>query len=101
MNVTPLAAGVRIRGLAKSYGRVRALAGIDLDVVAGETVALLGPNGAGKSTVDLLLGLAAPDAGTVRVFGREPAEATRAGLVGAMLQSGGLITEVSVRELSP
>jgi ABC-2 type transport system ATP-binding protein len=100
MTETPLAAGVRIRGLTKSYGPVRAVAGIDLDVVSGETVALLGPNGAGKSTtVDLLLGLAAPDAGTVTVFGRTPAEATRAGLVGAMLQSGGLITEVTVREL--
>ncbi len=100
MTSTTLAAGVRLRGLTKSYGPVRAVAGIDLDVVAGETVALLGPNGAGKSTtVDLLLGLATPDAGTVEVFGRPPAAATRAGLVGAMLQSGGLISEVTVREL--
>jgi ABC-2 type transport system ATP-binding protein len=100
MTATALAAGLRIRGLTKSYGPVRAVAGLDLDVVAGETVALLGPNGAGKSTtVDLLLGLAAPDAGTVEVFGRAPAAATRAGLVGAMLQTGGLISEVSVREL--
>src|SRR6185437_14310302 len=79
---------------------VRAVAGIDLDIVAGETVALLGPNGAGKSTtIDVLLGLARPDAGAVRVFGRTPEEAVRAGLVGAMLQSGGLISEVTVREL--
>ena len=100
MPETTLAAGLRIRGLAKSYGPVTAVAGIDLDIVAGETVALLGPNGAGKSTtIDMLLGLTRPDAGEVAVFGRAPGEAVRAGLVGAMLQSGGLISEVSVREL--
>jgi ABC-2 type transport system ATP-binding protein len=100
MPETTLAAGLRIRGLAKSYGPVNAVAGIDLDIVAGETVALLGPNGAGKSTaIDMLLGLTRPDAGEVAVFGRSPEQAVRAGLVGAMLQSGGLISEVSVREL--
>jgi ABC-2 type transport system ATP-binding protein len=100
MPETTLAAGLRIRGLAKSYGPVRAVAGIDLDIVAGETVALLGPNGAGKSTaIDMLLGLTRPDAGEVTVFGRSPEQAIRDGLVGAMLQSGGLISEVSVREL--
>jgi ABC-2 type transport system ATP-binding protein len=96
----PLTAGLRIRGLTKSYGPVRAVAGVDLDIVSGETVALLGPNGAGKSTaIDMLLGLTRPDAGTVTVFGRDPAGAIEAGLVGAMLQSGGLISEVTVREL--
>ena len=100
MPETMLAAGLSLRGLTKSYGPVRAVAGVDLDIVAGETVALLGPNGAGKSTtIDMLLGLARPDAGEVTVFGRTPEEAVRAGLVGAMLQSGGLISEVSVREL--
>jgi ABC-2 type transport system ATP-binding protein len=100
MTETLLEAGLRIRGLTKSYGPVRAVDGLDLDIVAGETVALLGPNGAGKSTtIDALLGLSRPDAGSVTVFGRRPADAVRAGLVGAMLQSGGLISEVSVREL--
>ena len=100
MTETLFAAGLRTRGLTKSYGPIRAVDGFDLDVVAGETVALLGPNGAGKSTtIDLLLGLARPDAGDVAVFGRPPADAARAGLVGAMLQTGGLISEVSVREL--
>ena len=47
--------------------------GIDISVAPGETVALLGPNGAGKSTtIDMLLGLLAPDAGSVSVFGTEP-----------------------------
>ena len=95
-----LAAGLRIRGLTKSYGPVRAVAGVDLDIAAGETVALLGPNGAGKSTtIDMLLGLTRPDAGSVAVLGRTPEQAVRDGLIGAMLQSGGLISEVSVREL--
>jgi ABC-2 type transport system ATP-binding protein len=97
---TTLDAGLRLRGLTKSYGPVRAVAGVDLDIIAGETVALLGPNGAGKSTtIDMLLGLTRPDAGEVAVLGRSPNEAVRAGLVGAMLQSGGLISEVTVREL--
>jgi ABC-2 type transport system ATP-binding protein len=84
----------------KSYGPVHALAGVCLTLRPGETVALLGPNGAGKSTaLDLLLGLRSPDSGTVRLFGTEPREAIAAGRVGAMLQSGGLMEEVTVREI--
>ena len=55
---------VRATGLAKSYGPTVALAGLDLHVAAGETVALLGPNGAGKTTtIGLLLGLLTPSRG--------------------------------------
>ncbi|MCX4743279.1 ABC transporter ATP-binding protein [Streptomyces antibioticus] len=86
--------------VTKSYGDVRAVDGLTLALHPGETVALLGPNGAGKSTtLDLLLGLKQPDSGTVRVFGTGPREAIVAGRVGAMLQSGGLMDEVTVAEL--
>ena len=58
------------RGLAKSFGPVRAVAGIDLTVRAGERVGLLGPNGAGKTTTLLmLLGAISPDQGTVEIAG--------------------------------
>ncbi|MBP0449460.1 ABC transporter ATP-binding protein [Kitasatospora sp. RG8] len=88
------------RGVGKNYGRVRAVDGLDLVLRPGETVALLGPNGAGKSSsLDLLLGLREPDRGTVSLFGGTPRAAIAAGRVGAMLQSGGLMADVKVREL--
>ncbi|MFJ8534497.1 ABC transporter ATP-binding protein [Streptomyces sp. NPDC093591] len=86
--------------VSKSYGKVRAVDGLTLALYPGETVALLGPNGAGKSTtLDLLLGLKQPDKGAVRVFDTSPREAIVDGRVGAMLQSGGLMDEVTVAEL--
>ena len=67
-------APVRVRGLTKRFGRVTALNGLDLTVAAGSVHGFLGPNGAGKSTaIRTLLGLYRPDAGSVRVLGRDPA----------------------------
>ena len=95
-----MSAAIEARTLSKRYGSIEAVRGIDLDVAAGETVALLGPNGAGKSTtIDMILGLSEPDGGAVSVFGRSPAAAISGGLVGAMLQTGALIRDLSVREL--
>jgi ABC-2 type transport system ATP-binding protein len=95
-----MVAGVEVRGLRKSFGAVEAVRGIDISVDVGETAALLGPNGAGKSTtLDIVLGLQRADAGDVRVFGAEPREAVGRGAVGAMLQTGQLIRDLSAREL--
>ncbi|WP_406342668.1 ABC transporter ATP-binding protein [Streptomyces sp. NBC_00648] len=91
---------VSFEHVSKSYGDVHAVAGLSLELHPGETVALLGPNGAGKSsTLDLLLGLRKADSGAVRLFGTTPEQAIKDGRVGAMLQSGGLMEEVKVREL--
>ncbi|MEU5213902.1 ABC transporter ATP-binding protein [Streptomyces sp. NPDC020742] len=87
-------------GVTRSYGAVRAVDGIDLEIAGGETVALLGRNGAGKSTtINMLLGLTEPSSGTVRLFGGAPETAVRAGRVGAMLQDGKPVPRVTVREL--
>ncbi len=79
---------------------VEAVRGLDVTVAPGETVALLGPNGAGKSTtIEMLLGLLPPDRGSVSIFGRSPAQAIAEGAVGAMLQTGGLVRDLTVHEL--
>jgi len=96
----PTGHALELIGVAKRYGTTVAVDQLDLVVAPGEIVALLGPNGAGKSTtIDLLLGLGRPDAGTSRLFGLDPSQACAEGLVGAMLQSGKLPPETTVREL--
>ncbi|MGW3242730.1 ABC transporter ATP-binding protein [Streptomyces sp. NPDC001070] len=86
--------------VVKTFGAVRAVDGVDLEILRGESVALLGRNGAGKSTaISLLLGLNEPDDGEIRLFGTTPHAAVRAGRVGAMLQDGRPIPRVTVREL--
>ncbi len=97
-------ASVVARGLAKTFatphGPVCAVDGVDLTIAPGSTVALLGPNGAGKSTtIDMMLGLTRPDRGSVRLFGREASAAVAAGYVAALLQTAGLLRDLTVREL--
>ena len=92
-------AAVHLTGLRKHYGDVHAVDGLDLTIAPGEVVALLGPNGAGKSTtVDMILGLTTPDHGGVHVFGRKPIDAVRGGMIGAMLQGGALMEDLTVGE---
>lgn len=79
--------------------RVQAVDGVDLSIRRGEVVALLGPNGAGKTTtLDMLLGLTEPSSGTVRVLGATPQRATSSGSIGAVLQTGGLLGDLTVGE---
>jgi ABC-2 type transport system ATP-binding protein len=94
------AGGILLSHLTKSYGKVQAVRSVDIAVGSGQTVALLGPNGAGKSTtIDMMLGLARPDEGSVSLFGMAPAVAVKRGVVGGMLQTGSLIQQLTVREL--
>jgi ABC-2 type transport system ATP-binding protein len=87
-------------GVTRRYGQLTAVDRLSLGIQRGQTVALLGPNGAGKTTtVELLLGLANPDQGVVRLFGGPPADAVAAGRVGAMLQDAGLPQGAKVAEL--
>jgi len=61
---------IEVRGLVKRFGEVQAVAGVDFDVREGEVFGFLGPNGAGKTTtINMLTGLARPDAGSIRIAG--------------------------------
>ncbi len=80
-------AAVSLRDVVKRYRSVTALRGVSIDVLPGEAVALLGPNGAGKTTaIRIMLGLRRPDAGTARLFGRDPRLPSARQAVGAAPQ---------------
>ena len=90
---------VQLTDLHKSFGDVTAVDGVDLTISPGEVVALLGPNGAGKTTtIDMILGLSRPTSGDARVFGMSPRQAVDRGLVAAVMQTAGLLPEITVRE---
>jgi ABC-2 type transport system ATP-binding protein len=90
----------QLRGARKSYGAVRALDGIDLELHGGELLALLGPNGAGKTTaIGLLLGLIRADAGAVELFGMDPQRIEARRGIGVMLQDAALPPTLRVGEL--
>jgi len=98
-NERPIPAAVTVADVHKSFGAVRAVDGIDLNLELGEIAALLGPNGAGKTTtIDMLLGLSRPDRGTVEVLGMSPGGAVSRGLVSAVMQTGGLLKDLTVAE---
>ena len=93
------APAVALRGVSKTFGDVRAVRDLDLTVDPGTVVAFLGPNGAGKTTtIDMVLGLSEPGAGDVSVYGMAPREAIARGLVAAVMQTGGLLKDLTVAE---
>src|SRR3954470_19309159 len=93
------APAVALRGLTKRFGAVTAVDALALTIEQGEIVGFLGPNGARKtSTIDMVLGLSRPDAGTAEVFGRSPRSAVAHGLVTAVMQTGGLLKDLTVAE---
>ena len=91
---------VEVSAATKNFGSTQAVRGVDLRVRPGEVVALLGPNGAGKTTtLDMILGLGSPTTGEVGVYGMSPRSAVARGLVAAVLQSGGLLPDLTVAEM--
>ena len=90
---------IDLRNLTKRYGAVTAVNDLTLQVEPGEILAFLGPNGAGKTTtIDMMLGLARPDAGTVQIYGKTPGEAISRGEIAAVMQTGGLLKDFTVEE---
>ena len=93
---------IRVEGLVKRYGDVRAVDGIDFEVKAGEVFGLLGPNGAGKTTtVEILEGLRNPDAGQVFVLGVDVSKGADSlkPRIGVSLQTAALYPKLTVVEL--
>jgi ABC-2 type transport system ATP-binding protein len=86
--------------VSKRLGSTQALDDFTLEVHAGEVLAVLGPNGAGKTTaLNLLIGLLAPDSGSVAIEGRDPRDAAARAAVGAVLQTAGFPARLRVVEL--
>lgn len=90
---------VDVDNVVKSYGTIRALDGITLRVRQGEIYGLLGPNGSGKTTlIRAVVGLVAPDSGTVTVLGRRMPDLNILSSVGYMTQAAALYPDISVEE---
>ena len=93
---------IEVENLHKSYGDLKAVDGLSLDVEEGEVFGLLGPNGAGKTTtVEILIGLRQRDSGNVRVMGFDPAQESDAvkAQIGVQLQQTQLYPLLSVEEM--
>ena len=90
---------VDVDKVVKSFGTLRALDGVTLRVRQGEIYGLLGPNGSGKTTlIRAIVGLVAPDSGTVSVLGHRMPDLNILGSVGYMTQAAALYPDISVEE---
>lgn len=104
MNTAQPAPAIELTGVSKTFNArsnnpVHALKDATLTVQPGEIIALLGTNGAGKTTlIDLVLGLTTPTAGTVKVMGQTPKQAVYSQKISALMQTGGLLNEMTVKD---
>src|SRR6202522_1727135 len=96
-SAVPLA--IELKDVRKHFGNVQRVRELDASLYSGESVAILGPNGAGKtSAIDIILGLSQQTSGQVSVFGMPPRQAVTRGLVSAVMQTGGLLKDLTVLE---
>ncbi|MEZ6063886.1 MAG: ABC transporter ATP-binding protein [Planctomycetaceae bacterium] len=90
---------IDVSNISRSFGSIRAVDSVCLQINAGEAFGLLGPNGAGKTTtLSMMVGMLKPDSGTVRVGGADPAEASARESIGIAPQSLSLYEELSAQE---
>ena len=92
---------IELTDISKSYGEVKAVEGINLQVKRGEVFGIIGANGAGKSTtLEIMMGLRKPDAGTVKVLGMKVEEASKQikQKIGIQLQQTALYDRIKVKE---
>lgn len=104
MSTTHTTQAIEVTGVGKTFNPhsshpVHALKNASFTVQPGEIIALLGTNGAGKTTLlDLILGLTTPTSGTVTVMGHAPTQAVYRQHIGALMQTGGLLNELTVKD---
>jgi len=90
---------VDLQRVTKKFGSLTAVDDLTLAIEPGEIVAFLGPNGAGKTTtIDMLLGLSRPNSGTISIYGGKPEDAIANGRVSAVMQTAGLLKDLTIKE---